>query len=397
MRDLKRRYLLLVFLFALNAWPSKAVQIIEVRPVKRVGQIFSREVGGAQLLREVRAVRPSEFASYDPKRAEILREYDVQEILAADYQLPPGVPIRAELYRLANFVSSYGLYSFDRLAVSESAGAGGASWLTSQAAGMWQGEYYLRAQMNSASQRTDGSKALTAMAAMVSRRLVVRPFELPWVIRALPQAGMVEGTQRFVSGPQSLARFGGYDNPNDLWLLAGEGSEAAIADYRAGTDVIHLMVAEYHTPQLAHDAYQRVRAYLDMLPAAERARRILEREGNYIIGAFEVSDRGRMQELVDQIRYQKIVKWLKPDPPISLQVDPNVIAIRYYLTAFLFTGLVLLLTIAAGALVGGSLFLYRRRKLRMLPGFTDAGGMMRLNLDNLVLPPIDRPRKQLTG
>jgi hypothetical protein len=49
-----------------------------------------------------------------------------------------------------------------------------------------------------------------------------------------------------------------------------------------------------------------------------------------------------------------------------------------------------------GTMLGVSFFLWRRWRQRQFPGFSDAGGMLRLNLDNLALPPPPR-RKSLPG
>ncbi|MBI4467720.1 MAG: hypothetical protein HY650_00180 [Acidobacteria bacterium] len=373
--------------------PNCAAQVIEVQPEKPVGHIFSRVAGEARLQPPVSAIRPSMFESYDPERAGMLKEYDVREILLADYRLPGGEAIRAELLQAANFASSYGLYSLDRPEAAVSAGLGGASYETPHSIGLWQGEYYFRATCESGVADPHRSRSLRAIAATISRRLAVGPYELPPVIRALPESGLVGGSQRFVVGPLGLARFKGFDNPGDPWRLAGEGSEAAIGEYGEGPS--HLMVAEYHTPQLASDAYARVSEHLKTLPESERNRRMFEREGNYLIGAFNVEDRAAMQGIIDQIRYRKIVQWLKPELPAPRLDDGSASAIRYYLTAFLFMGLALLVTIGAGILVGATLFLYRRRRLGAMPGFTDAGGMLRLNLDSLVLPSPERHKRLL--
>jgi hypothetical protein len=58
----------------------------------------------------------------------------------------------------------------------------------------------------------------------------------------------------------------------------------------------------------------------------------------------------------------------------------------------------LLSAILIGIIAGGSLFYwnrYRRRKLGLDDLFSDAGGTVRLNLDDYLLPPEETPVKQI--
>jgi hypothetical protein len=212
---------------------------------------------------------------------------------------------------------------------------------------------------------------------------------------------MVSGTERFIAGPRALAHLRGYDNPNDVFFLASDGVEAAIAEYQSSNVRSRLMIVEYHTPQLASFAYQRVSRYFEALPEVERQQRLLKREGNYIIEAFDLQGSDAMQQVVGQIKYAPSIHWMGKNPFEELrQLEdiPQFPMINWLLATFGFIGLMLLAAAIMGTIIGTSFFFWRRWRLRNLPGFSDAGGMMRLNLDQLVLPPPrDASRRKLPG
>ncbi len=170
----------------------------------------------------------------------------------------------------------------------------------------------------------------------------------------------------------------------DVVSFAG-GAEAVTAKYEQG----QLVIVEFQTPQLASDTDGRVgqritelRAAGQPVPAAYR------RVGNYAVFVFDAPNEQAANALLAQVHYEKVVQWLGEDP------HRNERANRYWLNmsgsiilnTVKATGLAILVCLGLGGLFGGAVFMRRRAQTALNEQYSDAGGMMRLNLDNFAAP-----------
>ena len=161
------------------------------------------------------------------------------------------------------------------------------------------------------------------------------------------------------------------------------GTEAVAANYGQ----LQLVIVEFTTPQFSVDNDQRIWTKIAELkskgqptPAAYR------RVGNYSVFVFNAPDEITANALIDQVKYEQVVQWLGDDPHLYEKMQ------RYFmqtsagvLVAVLkSSGLSLLFCLVAGALIGTMLF--RRRRAQRAEAFSDAGGSIRLNLDDLTGP-----------
>jgi len=382
--------------FLLLGWvPVARAQVIEVRTAPHIADVFARQMGTWRLIGPVHVFLPAELAAYDPDRGEVVREYGLHEAAFADYTDAEHTRIRVEIFHMINYVSAYGIYSWERSSAVRVPGVGTEASLGQRDLGFWKGNYYVRVSaVKTPSVPAVAVDKITTLARALSDRLAVGPHEVPLLVQHLPTDRRIAGSERFISGPRGLARFPGYDNPDDLFNLESDGVEAAIADYRTARGTSHLLVVEYHTPQLAASAYDQVSRYVAQLPEDERARRIFKREGNYLIEAFNVADRDVMEALVNSITYTATVRWLDRDRLRLVGSLPVFPATTWLITTFAFIGVVVVILIAGGVALGYAFFVIRRRHVQRY-GFSDAGGMLRLNLDGLILPPPDVPSKSL--
>ncbi len=162
------------------------------------------------------------------------------------------------------------------------------------------------------------------------------------------------------------------------------GSEAVVANYGQS----QLVIVEFTTPQFSIDNDSRIwtkiaelKSQGQPIPSAYR------RVGNYSVFVFNAPDEKTANALVDQVKYEQVVQWLGDDPHLYERLQ------RYFtqtsagvLVAVLkSSGLSLLLCLAAGALIGTMMFRHRRAQRAAL--YSDAGGSIRLNLDDLTGPP----------
>ena len=144
-----------------------------------------------------------------------------------------------------------------------------------------------------------------------------------------------------------------------------------------------LVIVECHTPEFATDELARVTGYVTSLPENEQQQIVFKRTGNYIIAAVNVRDRELAEGLINSIQYPYTVKWLRN--PLWPTNDPfrTQKAAEMLLSTFGLLGLIILTVILGGSIFGASVFLKRRKQQREI--FSDAGGMLRLDIEPFVL------------
>ena len=203
----------------------------------------------------------------------------------------------------------------------------------------------------------------------------------PVLIKHLPDWESVRGSTVFIQDTSALKSTFGQRPILDLVEFAG-GTEAVAADYPAGK----LLIVEYTTPQAAVYADGKFTQYLsgDQTQPPIVYRRI----GNYAGFVFDANDPSAANELLDQVKYQKSVQWLGEDPFLmqKLQRYFAVTGADVVVSTILWIVLILGLTLLAGVIAGFSYFRYRESKRAAMKAFSDAGGLTRLNLDDLSSP-----------
>jgi hypothetical protein len=164
------------------------------------------------------------------------------------------------------------------------------------------------------------------------------------------------------------------------------GTEAVTARYDAG----ELLIIEYPGPQASVETDGKVAQYLESTGDATTAYR---RIGNYNVFVFGVKDPAAANALLDQVKYEKNIRWLGDDPFYQNRAERNFVVTTSDI--FLSTVLIIILgmggSVVAGLGAGLVYFMLRERRRSQMTEFSDAGGMIRLNLDNLT-PDISQGR-----
>lgn len=162
------------------------------------------------------------------------------------------------------------------------------------------------------------------------------------------------------------------------------GTEAAAANYGPAT----LVIVEFATPQFSVENDQKIwTRYSELKAQGQPVPTAYRRVGNYSVFVFNANDEATANQLLEQVRYEKVVQWLGDDPHIYEKLQ------RYFaetsssvLVAVLkSSGVALVSCIGIGGLMGFLLFRYRRAQKAEL--YSDAGGQVRLNLDDLTRAP----------
>ena len=184
------------------------------------------------------------------------------------------------------------------------------------------------------------------------------------------------------------------NNVNDLRAALGERSVFELIDFRGGTEAVaapypagKLLIIEYTNPQSSIEADNLFKQRLAEQPGATPT--VYRRIGNYNAFVFDATDEAAANELLNQVKYDKTVQWLGEDPFYQKKAD-RFFAIRaadiFLSTALLIVGGVVG-AILTGIGVGLLFFRSRQQERASMTAFSDAGGMTRLNLDELAESP----------
>lgn len=157
------------------------------------------------------------------------------------------------------------------------------------------------------------------------------------------------------------------------------GVEAAVAVYPEGK----LLLIEYPTPQFSVDADGKFQARLN--ESGLMSSIVYRRIGNYSAFVFDANDPKSANALLDLIKYKKTVQWLGEDPNYQRKVERYVASTTadIFISTLIFVVVGGGAAIAVGAAVGFLLFKREEKRRHARHAFSDAGGMTRLNLDEL--------------
>lgn len=230
--------------------------------------------------------------------------------------------------------------------------------------------------------------------------------EPPLLPTYLPEQSKIANSEKYLVGPEAFARIPEISDLKDTIDFTG-GTHAAVADYNNGNGKMSIVLIEFQSPQFAADGLAKIQAHFNSLTQEEQKKRILRRVGNYAVEAVNVSDPNAAEEVLKQVKYMVRVHWegknasdiplpFRPPDPTALR---EVIRTGQFLVAtFYWIGILLVGAVLSGIFIGGAFFYWRRaqrRKFELDGGFTDAGGMTRLNLDNYLLSGSDSSAKLL--
>jgi hypothetical protein len=163
------------------------------------------------------------------------------------------------------------------------------------------------------------------------------------------------------------------------------GAEAVTAKYGDA----RLVIVEFTTPQFAADNDASINGRIAQLRATgQPVPSEYKRVGNYAVFVFDAPDAATADKLVSRVKYEKDVRWLGRNPhdyEIATKAYTQTMG-SVIITTLITTGLAILLCLCVGGIVGGAIFLRRRAQHTAQEIYSDAGGMLRLNLEDLNAP-----------
>ena len=384
------------------AVPDKPTSIVPLAGSSQLVSLLPDSLAGVRATNELKQVAKENLSELVGDKAQSYREYRVTSAVSREYGR-----IRVDVFETQNQLAAFGLLTFNRGsenndAVEEDVGSGGLR-LRDQLA-FFKGRFLVRISEGANNVRGGGhlyeSFARAIAAEIMPASTAITRAAL---LDSLPAASILNRSERYFLGPESLNTY--VEHARDMFDFNGD-TEAVAAQYAPqgdshtpdqsgpnlvrSSDLLTLAIVEYHTPQFATDAMTRASDYVSSLPESEQQKLIVKRVGNYILEASNVRDRAFAENLMNSVQYPYTVKWLRN--PLWPTNDPFRAqkAAQMLLSTFGLLGLILMTVLFVGTVFGTTVFLKRRKRQQEV--FSDAGGMLRLDIDQfetamLGLPP----------
>ena len=233
------------------------------------------------------------------------------------------------------------------------------------------------------------AKTLEAFATELSQTLDKGEGDIPVLIKHLPNADEAR---------KNAIYWNSFSDPNSLRLQqpvlsaiqSGGNADAVLATYGPSK----VLIIEFNTPQLAADNDRQIIARIQELwKLGQPAPTAYQRVGNYSVFVFDAPDEQTAKRLINEIKYEQVVQWLGDNPNIYKEAEKRYIntTLGVLVAVLKASGYALIACLGLGGLIGGLLFTYRRAQQKAVT-FSDAGGMLRLNLDDLTAAQTDPGR-----
>jgi hypothetical protein len=378
--------LLKVFFSSLILWVSVSAALADSTP--ELFKLLPREIGG---FRQSQSIRPP----WSLTREGVLNPEIISAKVDADspfigaeveYLSKKGEKLLVEVARFRRDSEAYSLLTIigrnlrerklaEDMVLGGDVGTASISW--SGGLAFFKGSSFVRVSRS----EKENSDSIRDLARLFSDEIEKGDGDIPVLLTHLP--GWTDGQERAVYLAGFTTLKGIATNQPVLDVISSEGDADAVAtDY--GTS--QLLLIEFNTPQLAGDNDRSITAKIQELrnqgqPVPTAYRRV----GNYAVFVFNGQSEQAANQLIDQIKYEQVVRWLG-DNPYLLQEAQRKYAettLGVFVSVVKASGLALVSCLAVGGFFGALLFSRRRAQQKAVDAFSDAGGMLRLNLDEM--------------
>jgi hypothetical protein len=360
-------------------------------PSEEVIKLLPREIGG---FRQVGPLRQSETLGKEGLVGPQAAGQNLGAFVGAEaeYVSSDDSRLHVEVVRFARDSDAYSLLTIAAKGVREGALSelakinkeiGTASIILPDRVAFFKGTTFMRVSAEEAPAQ-DPNKIIT-LARLLSERIEKGEGDIPVLVKHLPQWEQVQGRVVYLAGFRSLKVL--LPNQPILDTVSSEGdADAAATSYGSS----QFIIVEFNTPQLAGDSDRSIIAKIEELRAqGQPVPTAYRRVGNYSVFVFNAANEQAANELINQVQYEQLVQWLGDNPYLLEKAQRE----YYETTAGVLvavvkaSGLSLLLCLAAGGFIGALLFSRRRAQQRHAEAFSDAGGMLRLNIDEITPQP----------
>jgi hypothetical protein len=224
-------------------------------------------------------------------------------------------------------------------------------------------------------------EAMLGFASLFAESLDKGEGDIPVLVRHLPDWEKAQERALYATTLDTLKSATGNQPILDAVSFEG-GAQAVTATYGQA----RLVIVENTTPQLATDNDARIQGRLkELREQGQSIPSAYQRVGNYSVFVFDAQDEAAAAELIKGISYEQVVQWLGHNPRALERMQrqyTNTMA-GVIIAVFKASGLAILLCLGIGGIFGGLVFQRRRAQQATSESYSDAGDMVRLNIDGI--------------
>lgn len=355
-------------------------------PQESAGKLLIERFGNFRAVRAAAEMKPA-------ANPDFVKNFRITSAATRDYSSKDGGRFRVTVITSDSDSGAYALLTNARRA-TEKAGqkpikgeAGIESFGTNEQFSFAKGPTFVSVQRDNAS--AGEIEPLAELAKAFSGTLDKGAGDVPVLVKHLPDWPNVQQRVVYAVNQDSLKQE--FSNQPIMDVVSFEGgAEAAIADYHGP----RMVIIEFNTPQIAGDNDRRIASRIQELrDRGQAVPTAYRRVGNYSVFVFDAANEQAGNQLIDQVKYQQIVQWLGQNPfrydEATREFTQTTLGV--FVAVVKASGLVIIGSLVFGGLLGALLFSWRRAQQRSVQAYSDAGGMLRLNLDEMT-PRVDPAR-----
>jgi hypothetical protein len=362
-------------------------------PSRKLYEMLPNDIGGFHQLPSMRPlVDLAKEAMLDPSffRSEANQERIPFIGAETEYLSSDGDRLTVEILKFHQDSDAYSFLTLVARKMREtgatepiaSGGIGTASVISPNQIAFFKGTTFVR--VTNTDTKPQSSASVAALSRLFADRLDKGEGDIPVLLKHLPDWQTAQATAVYAVSPQALRNE--VKNQPVLDAVSFEGGAEAVA---ANYGPAQLVIVEFNTPQLASDNDRRITAKIQELRSQGQAvPTAYRRVGNYSVFVFNAPDEQAANQLIDEVKYQQVVQWLGNDPNILAKakaaerefVDTT---LGVFVSVVKASGLAIVLCFGVGGLFGALLFSRRRAQQTSTQAYSDAGGMLRLNIDEM--------------
>lgn len=320
-----------------------------------------------------------------------LADFGVQARAVRVYASPNGDLFQVEVSKTNNDSGAYSLLTAHRTNSQEMklGSIGTACFIETARIAFFKGTNFVT--VTGAGKENSNPNELPVLARSLAQGLDASEDDIPVLVKHLPNWQTSQPWAHYAVSSNALKQ--DVQGQPILNEVSFEGGTEAVAAYYGAS---YLVIIEFTTPQLSGDNDRRIAAKIQELrQAGQPVPSAYRRVGNYSVFVFNAPDEKAATQLIDQVKYEQVVQWLGENPYWFEKAQ------RLYagttagvlIAVMQSSGLSILICLAIGGILGTILF-QRRRKSQTAAGYSDAGGMVRLNIDDMTAE--SDPRKLLS-
>lgn len=214
-----------------------------------LGALLPKEINGWEARAPDELYDPVTIFDYIDGAGEVYRAYNFERLLARHFTKDAGPRIIADLFDMGNAKNAFGVFTHDPEGEDVSIGQG--STYKGGLLSFWKGRFFI--SLYAEEETEEAKETLMALGRMVASA-IEKEGALPDLVSLFPRENLMEkGIQYFFNHLILNYHFFVADE-NILFL--GKETEAALAVYKEGQEIVHVLLVRYHKQGKAGDAYK---------------------------------------------------------------------------------------------------------------------------------------------